>query len=57
MPVCVWLTIRRQRIDTMTDVRKAMTIGSNHVDLEVRNFDSVAKLLRALLCCELRVEF
>ena len=41
----------------MADVRKAMTIGSNHVALEVGNFDEVAELLSAFLYCELRVEF
>ena len=57
MPICEWLTIRRQGIDTMVDVKKAMTIGSNHVALEVENFDEVAELLSAFLYCELRVEF
>ena len=57
MPICEWLTVRRQGIDTMVDVKKAMTIGSNHVALEVENFDEVAELLSAFLYCELRVEF
>ena len=41
----------------MADVRKAMTIGSNHVALEVENFDEVAELLSTFLYCELRIEF
>ena len=41
----------------MVDVRKAMTIGSNHVALEVGNFDEIAELLSAFLYCKLRVEF
>ena len=41
----------------MADVRKAMTISSNHIALEVGNFDDVAELLSAFLYCELRVEF
>tara|TARA_B100002051_G_scaffold276371_1_gene324158 strand:- start:3701 stop:3898 length:198 start_codon:yes stop_codon:yes gene_type:complete len=41
----------------MADVRKAMTIGSNHVALEVENFDEVAELLNTFLYCELRIEF
>ena len=41
----------------MADVRKAMTISSNHVALEVGNFDEVAEFLSAFLYCELRVEF
>ena len=41
----------------MADVRKAMTVGSIHVALEVENFDDVAELLSAFLYCELRVEF
>ncbi len=41
----------------MADVRKAMTIGSNHVALEVENFDEVAELLSTFLHCELRIEF
>ena len=41
----------------MADVRKAMTIGSNHVALELGNLDEVAELLSAFLYCELRIEF
>ena len=57
MPICEWLTIRRQGINAMADVRKAMTIGSNHVALELGNLDEVAELLSAFLYCELRIEF
>ena len=57
MPICEWLTIRRQGIDTIADVGKVMTIGSNHVALEVGNFDEVAELLSAFLYWKLRVEF
>ena len=34
-----------------------MAIGSNHVALEVGNFDEVAELLSAFLDCKLCVEF